>query len=61
MQSQLECKLTVIVFKAAANKRHFSQRSDLLIMKGKLLSLLSIKWSVTADERLVSEINGICR
>ena len=60
MQSQLKCKPTVIVFKAEANKRHFSQRSDLLIMNSKLPSLLFIKWTVTADERLVLEVNGIC-
>lgn len=60
MQSQLKRKLTVIVFKAAANKRHFSQRSDLLIMNSKLPSLLFIKWSVTADEWLVLKVNGIC-
>lgn len=61
VQSQLECKLTIIVFQAEANTRqHFSQCSDLLIMNGKLLSLLFIKWLVTADERLVSEMNGIC-
>lgn len=60
MQSQLICKLTVIVFKAEANKRHFSQHSDLLIMNSKLPSLLFIKWPVTADERLALKVNGIC-
>ncbi len=60
MQSQLKCKLTVIVFKAEANKRYFSQHSDLLIMDCKLPSLLFIKWSVTADEWLVLKVNGIC-
>lgn len=60
-QSQLKCKLTVIVFKAEENKRHFSKCSDLLIMNSKLPSLLFIKWSVTADEQLVLKVNGICR
>ena len=59
-QSPPKRKVTVIVFKAAANKRHFSQRTDLLIMNGKLPSLLFIKCSVTADERLVLKANGIC-
>lgn len=59
-QSQLKCTPTAIVFKAGANKRHFSQCSDLLIMNSKLPSLLFIKWLVTADELLVLKVNGIC-
>jgi len=49
-QSQLKCGLTVFLFKAAANKSHFSQCSDVLIMNRKLPSLLFIKLSVTAHE-----------
>lgn len=49
-QSQLKCNSTVIVFKAEPNKRHFSQRSDLLIMNGKLPPLLFIKRSVAGVE-----------
>lgn len=60
-QSQLRYNSTVIVFKAGPNKRHFSQRSDCLIMNGKLPSLLFIKRSVAADERLASKANKICR
>lgn len=59
-QSQLKRTLTVIVFKAAANKRHFSQCGDLLIMNSKLPSLLFIKCLVTTDEVLVLKVNGIC-
>lgn len=51
----------MVVFKAGANKRHFSQCNDLFIMNGKLLSSLVLGWQLTTNERLVSRVNGIFR